>query len=75
MQDDEQGLPPQTPYREWNPPREARSPREISAGVVACFMLLLILIVSTLSAEPSSGESFGGLWHSGEHSQVAHHRR
>jgi hypothetical protein len=76
MHDDER-TPRQSPYRQAAPPREAKPAREISFGVVACFVLLIVLLAGTLSAEPSQGQSFGGLggWHPAGPAHGAQHHR
>jgi hypothetical protein len=53
---------PQSPYRQPAARRrEVQGPREASAGVVTCFVVLLFVLTEALSAEPPPGASFGGL--------------
>jgi|GEM_PF-2736287 hypothetical protein len=53
---------PQSPYRQPAARRrEATGPREPSAGVVTCLVVLLFILAEALSAEPPPGDSFAGL--------------
>ena len=49
---------PQSPYRQPAARRrEVQGPREASAGVVTCFVVLLFVLTEALSAEPPPGQA------------------
>jgi hypothetical protein len=62
MNDDEPRIPAQGPYRRWAGPRVKEDKRDVSAGFVAGFVILIVLLVKVLSVDPRPSESFG--WHS-----------
>ena len=76
MGDEDPRVPPQGPYRRSARPREERAPRDVSAGFVACVVVLIVVLVKALSAEPSQGANFGsaGGWRPSPHAQGGHHR-
>jgi hypothetical protein len=76
MDDDDPRVPPQSPYRRSAQPPDERAPRDVSAGFVACMVLLIVVLVKALSAEPSHGENCGsaGGWRGSPHARGGHHR-
>jgi hypothetical protein len=69
-------FPSPSPYRQSVEPREAEPPREVSLGFMTCFLVLLVVLIKALSAEPAPTESAGpGASHPVMHSRgVGHHR-
>jgi hypothetical protein len=75
MSDSQRDIPRESPYRRSATPRAAEGPREMSLGLAATVVVLILLLVKVLSVEPERDDSFGrfGTWHAAGHSHAPPH--